>query len=445
MSENLLLVARDFVRRSREHSQAEDFFTEVLAALLRLSPEFREQFLALALGDDSCGSAGPPVWEVTTQEEVEVDGTKYGVPDLILEGAEQADTKPSWIVAVEVKLDAGLRAEQLRRYDTWLRQRVQECDLVCLSALTTSEGAHRAAREASNELEHWSSWIRWAQVEEALTSILEEESSRGEPRVSLPEEELPFRVYGEAFASLLADEGLAPPTPLRPQEDAYLLQEGISAELRSRKINVAHLLHQALRDSGTLSILENRDPSWQPIIARDGLPHRTQHQKHVQLRQRFQPESVRGVFFSFGLVYHAQGWLLRDGQTSRDLKCLDLAAALEIWDETGSKEAGHLSWVLSGENLRVRPVDELCDELNAVFEPESKIFVPEVNYQWAKFVSRRSTQELAGRGKEAQTLVVGKFFRDFVSAFSEISGNALGYPNVSSLTAIERILGSSSL
>jgi hypothetical protein len=445
MKENLLLVARDFVRRSRTHSQTEDFFTEILAALLRLSADFRSEFLALVLEEPTHEAIELPVWEIFTQEEAQVGNLMYGVPDLVLKGAQSEEAPYSHLIAVEVKLDTTLHSEQLTKYDDWLREEQPDYEFVSLSALTTSERARSAARQADLMLENWSSWIRWAQVEDILSSHLDYEvDSAGGPESSR-EEHCFFHIYGQAFASLLADEGLVPPSPLRPSEDATLFQEDSSGASESRQTNLAHLLHQALRDCGAIEFLETRDPAWKPMRARDGLPHRTQHHKGVQLRQRFQAGSFDGVFFSFGLVYYVRGWLLRDGEVPHDLRHLELAAALEVWHDAGSKEANHLSWVLSGEGRMVRPVDTLRGELNSELGGEEKVFVPTTNYRWAKFVCRHSTQELAGKSKDAQKAQMGKFFSGFINAFEGVSGKSLGYSNLTLLNAMGKLLESSSV
>lgn len=445
MKENLLLVARDFVRRSRTHSQAEDFFTEVLAALLRLSSDFREGFLALVLEDSTQEATGLPVWQIRTQEEVEVDEATYGVPDLVLKGGKSEDASPSHLIAIEVKLDATLDTDQLAKYDAWLQEKQGDYDLVSLSALTTSERARSAAQQASSDLEHWSSWVRWAQVEEILSSHLDHDARAGDWASDSANGQRLFHVYGDAFASLLADEGLVPPSPLQPSQDASLLQGTASGDVQSRHINLSHLLHQALRDSGVLRVLTDQNPRWRPMRARDGLPHRTQHHKGVQLRQRFQPGSFRGVVFSFGLAYYVRGWLLRDDESPHALEHLNLAGALEVWDDRGSKEANQLSLVLSGERQVVPPVKELCEELNAVAKLNEEIFVPSTNYRWAKFVCRRSAEDLVGTTKDEQKAEIGKFFSGFINAFGDVSGESLGYPDVTLLHGMGKLLESSSV
>jgi hypothetical protein len=445
VSENLLLVARDFVRRSRKHSQAEDFFTEVLAGLLRLSSEFRRLFLALVLQDPSHPATTVPRWNISTQEEAEAEGTRYGTPDLVLEAARPEDVEPSYLIAVEAKLDATLRTDQLTRYDEWLGAKEREYADVHLVALTTSERARHAAESARGQLQHWAAWIRWSQVEDILSSVLVDPPAEGELGETRGRERHEFQVYGRAFAALLADEGLVPPSPLRPGEDAALFQGEDEEESRRRQVSRAHLLHQALRDSRTLPVLEERQFNWEPIRVHDGLPHRTQHQRGVQLRQRFQAGPFRGTFFSFGLAYHVKGWLLREAEDLHDLEHLELVAALEVWDTTGSKETQLLSRDLSGENRMVRPVDELCNELNRTSALTEKVFVPSTEYRWAKFACRRSTRDLARRTKKFQKTEMGDFCYAFVQAFKDVSGKALGYPEVSLLRAIEKSLESSGL
>lgn len=437
---NLLLTSLDFIERSRRFAQKEDYFTEVLAALLRSSADLCGRFLGLPFVDSDQRVPDEDSWLVETQESITVRDEEQGteetaIPDLVLRSSGWDEDGKGHLLAVEVKVDQWLKESQLKTYHRWLEQQSDAYRSVHLAALTPS----RPGRLFSGLRSccYWRRVLSWEEVEEIVRSSLNTDESFEKGTYEVQVARQAFRTYAEDFQELLAEEGLVAPTQIEPAEVATQMQQqsGRDDGIRS----AIRLLRIALERAGVFHELGRDARDWPRKRTASGI--RGVQSMNGFYRIIFQVPGHAGTFLFFGYAYRQQGWMLREGEEENDLDDLELLAGLEVWENAGDSASNRLSAWLEGDGPPDGPNWQIADRLNEVLSSPIRIFVPlkRERRQWAKFVGRQSTAAFPSQ-KGAQLEAMAEFYMGFLEAFLGVSGTVIQRQEATLLDAISEWL-----
>lgn len=424
---NLLVTAFEFIEHSRKHAQKEDYFTEVLATLLSLSPSFLDRFLELVSDEGNSEFSDATQWDIETREVItsryaDEGIERTGIPDLVLRGGEGSDAPASHLIAIEVKVDQRLYFSQLDKYHRWLvdeRTAYESLHLAGLAPLRP--GRHLDPR--IEDLDFWEGVISWGEVQKGLEDCLTSQDTNG-----LPSD---FLTYGRDFEGLLIHQNLVPPSPLSPGDDARTLRTRPPDKGRFR--NIGQLLKIALESGEVWRIL--REHGWRPMRTASGVRY-VQDLGRGFVRVRFAPDEHPGTFLFFGFAYQSRGWILRTGEEEGELDPLELLCGLEVWEEAGSDPASaRLSSWVEGGGPPGGPNWKLAAALNDAVPNDMEIYVPHIHRNWARLVCRRSTVDFPA-DKDAQLHEMARFYGDFLAGFRTLDGTILDREESTLLDAV---------